>query len=147
MSIVTDQHTNDAVGIYVDIKDGGYTLKGVNSAAPIFNKAAIQAGHSVSQFLEIDHDGTSAELNAMGTTDQIEFQFGDVSVMELTSAGHLLVSGDVDSARLSDQRYKDNVKTIDNALDMVHEMNGVSFTWNDKSADHLEGDDLSLIHI
>ena len=37
------------------------------------------------------------------------------------------------STTASDQKLKDNVKTIDNALDKVCKLNGVSFTWNSGS--------------
>ena len=52
--------------------------------------------------------------------------------MRLEADGDLHVDGDVIaySTTISDQRLKDDVQTIDNALDKVSNLRGVSYTWN-----------------
>ena len=57
------------------------------------------------------------------------------SVMELQADGDLHVDGDVIaySTTTSDIRLKDNVKTIENGLDKVCALRGVSYTWNSGS--------------
>ena len=52
--------------------------------------------------------------------------------MRLESDGDLHVEGDVTaySTTVSDIRLKDNVETIDNALDKVCKLRGVEYTWN-----------------
>ena len=52
--------------------------------------------------------------------------------MRLQSNGDLHVDGDVIaySTTISDERLKDDVQTIDNALDKVSNLRGVSYTWN-----------------
>ena len=52
--------------------------------------------------------------------------------MRLESDGDLHVEGDVIaySTTVSDSRLKDNVVTIDNALDKVCKLRGVEYTWN-----------------
>jgi len=52
--------------------------------------------------------------------------------MRLESDGDLHVYGDVIAASttVSDKRLKDDIKTIDNALEKVESLRGVSYTWN-----------------
>ena len=52
--------------------------------------------------------------------------------MRIASGGDLHVDGDVIaySTTISDQRLKDDIQTIDNALDKVSNLRGVSYTWN-----------------
>ena len=55
-----------------------------------------------------------------------------VEVIRITSFGDLHVDGDVIaySTTISDKRLKDDVQTIDNALDKVSNLRGVTYTWN-----------------
>ena len=52
--------------------------------------------------------------------------------MRLENDGDLHVEGDVIaySSTISDERLKDNVLTIDGALDKVCKLRGVEYTWN-----------------
>jgi len=52
--------------------------------------------------------------------------------MKLDNGQNLHVDGDVVaySTSVSDKRLKDNIKTIDNALDKVMALRGVEFDWN-----------------
>jgi len=47
--------------------------------------------------------------------------------------GGLTVTSDIIAFAASDARLKDNKKNINNALDIVNKLNGISFDWNDKS--------------
>jgi hypothetical protein len=47
--------------------------------------------------------------------------------------GALYASGDV--VAFSDRRAKDNITIITGALDKIEKLNGVTFTWNDKTGD------------
>jgi hypothetical protein len=57
----------------------------------------------------------------LGETYQLDFQ-----------TGNLYVSGDVTAYYSSDRRLKDNVINIDNPIDKLMKLNGVTFDWNDK---------------
>jgi hypothetical protein len=60
--------------------------------------------------------------------DQINFGNGaNGNIGSITSAGNLSVSGNVTAN--SDRKLKTNIKTIQNALDMVSRMRGVYFDW------------------
>ena len=49
------------------------------------------------------------------------------------SGDSIRVAGDVVAYYSSDKRLKDNIKPIDNALDKVNAISGVTFEWNEKS--------------
>lgn len=52
--------------------------------------------------------------------------------MKLDNAQSLHVAADVVaySTSVSDERFKDNIETIPNALDKVMQLRGVEFDWN-----------------
>ena len=58
----------------------------------------------------------------------------DVVRFRVNGAGTGYFTGDV-LAYSSDARLKENVKNIDNAIDKVKSLNGVTFDWNDKAID------------
>ena len=63
---------------------------------------------------------------------QIDFFVNGGNEMRLQSNGDLHVDGDVIaySTTISDKRLKDNVFTIDSALDKVNKLRGVEYIWN-----------------
>ena len=58
--------------------------------------------------------------------------------------GDLFAGGDVVAYASSDERLKDNVAEISNALDRVEKLRGVSFDWNDKQSVY-SGHDIGVI--
>lgn len=60
-----------------------------------------------------------------------------------TTAGQLSATGDIIAFSTSDQRLKDNIATIPNALDKVLSISGNTFNWNEKS--DKEGNDVGVI--
>jgi hypothetical protein len=74
--------------------------------------------------------GTSRVLTASFTTANNRVGIGDATPSyTLDVAGTIRATGDV--IAYSDARVKDNVKTIDNALDKVTKLRGISYTRND----------------
>lgn len=51
------------------------------------------------------------------------------------SSSHLQVGGNITAFYLSDNRLKDDVKNIDNAVGKIQSLNGVTFKWNEKSGE------------
>ncbi len=64
--------------------------------------------------------------------NSMQFYTNSAERMRLEADGDLHVDGDVIaySTTISDQRLKDDIQTIDNALDKVSNLRGVSYTWN-----------------
>ena len=58
--------------------------------------------------------------------------------------GDLFAGGDVVAYASSDERLKDNISNITNALDKVEALKGVSFDWNDKQSVY-NGHDIGVI--
>jgi hypothetical protein len=85
---------------------------------------------------DIEQIGQSTSNYYKSTSTKHSWYFGGTLAMEIDSTNKdLLVDGDVIafSTTTSDISLKDNVETIDNALDKVHELRGVSYTWNSGS--------------
>jgi hypothetical protein len=79
---------------------------------------------------------TSSTSGLIGVdANTLGFKTNSAERMRLEADGDLHVDGDVIaySTTISDQRLKDDVQTIDNALDKVCNLRGVSYTWNNGS--------------
>jgi hypothetical protein len=126
-----------------DTKTSGYLLFNDN----------IQARFGTGNDLQIFHDGSNSYIDDSGTGDLIirssaiylqkytgetlinavadgavKLYYDAAEKLATTSSG-ISVTGDVTSS--SDERLKDNIKVIPNALDKVQQINGVSFDWKD----------------
>jgi len=91
--------------------------------------------------LEIFHSGTDSIINDAGGGNLV-IQLAGGGKMEFTAAGAdftgaLTATGNItangfigdDFNSTSDQRFKSNIKVIDNAVDKVSKLNGVYFDW------------------
>ena len=58
--------------------------------------------------------------------------YAQPSAGNLAISGTLYASGDVIAYYSSDARLKENIKPIENALEMIHGINGVKFNWSDE---------------
>lgn len=68
----------------------------------------------------------------------VEIHYAGSTVLEADSNGGIKVTGQLSAtadviAYSSDERLKENIKPIENAVDKVKQLNGVTFDWNDKS--------------
>ena len=148
------QPADPPMGIYE-----GYHKIGINATSPVMpldvgGAARIQSTASI-QSINVGGyvdpsqplaDGTlvisSPAWQASMFTDGDGLRFGVLSFlpvsgqygdsMLLNPASELHVAGDVIafSTTFSDERLKDDVKTIDNALDKIESLRGVTYTWN-----------------
>lgn len=71
-------------------------------------------------------------FQSSSATKYHRFYLETVEEMRLTEGGQLDVNGNVVaySTTVSDERLKDNVETIDGALEKVERLRGVTFEWN-----------------
>ena len=118
--------------VTVDL-DGRY-LTGITSSqvttalgyTPPSSDTTYSAGTGVS------FSGTQINIGqAVGTTSTVQF-------------GLIRSTGDIVAYYSSDERLKDNVKPIENALEKLQKIRGVEFDWNDKQ-DVYEGHDTGVI--
>ena len=98
-----------------------------------FNKEVQVDGgvlRSHNEDLQLGRAGTSDKIQIRSTN--IGFFLDGAEDMRLENDGDLHVERDVIaySSTISDERLKDNVLTIDGALDKVCKLRGVEYTWN-----------------
>lgn len=82
--------------------------------------------------------GASDDYISFATDNQISSFIGNAEKMRLDSSFDLQVAGDVVAAStaFSDERLKDNIKPIENPLEAIKKLNGVTYDWkaNGKSS-------------
>jgi hypothetical protein len=130
--------TNSAYRIYVD--SAGKVGIGTSTPAALFDvNGTAQMSTGITENVHyvggsIQHWGDSG-TGLYFETDELRFYTGGAEEMRLENDGDLHVDGDVIaySTTVSDERLKDNVKTIDNACDKVCSLRGVEYTWNNGS--------------
>jgi len=105
------------------------------------------SGSASGSFIEFGTNADNDSLGALGTfasafiftTNQglgFKWQYAGNDRMRLTTGGTLTVSGDVVAyGSPSDVRLKENIKTIESALDKVSKLQGVTFDW--KKSDNI----------
>jgi len=102
--------------------------------------AYLQTNYSLDIYKDVNNvygHGSSAMIWRVfqGSGGVISFNAAD---------GSFRSTGDIIAYSSSDVRLKDNIKSIDNAIDKVLTLNGCEFDWNDKQSTH-QGSDVGLI--
>ena len=83
---------------------------------------------------------SNGQLRAKATTNSSSKTTGSLVVSGGVGINNdLYVGGDITAFSSSDERLKDNITVIPNALDKVKSISGNTFTWNDKNYEHLRG--------
>lgn len=67
---------------------------------------------------------------------------GNSSATALSVIGGIDATGDITAFKTSDERLKTNIKPIENALDIIQQIDGVEFDWN---CDHKFGPDVGVL--
>jgi hypothetical protein len=131
-----DGHTSVALGQYVNAGPADHTIilgKGVDDFNYLVN--------NIENSLMVGFDTTSPTLFVGGTNHR-------VGVGTSSPTRKFWVSGDAGGTGAwhndSDVRLKHDIKTIENALDRVTRLRGVTFQWND-TQNHPEGVQVGLI--
>tara|TARA_R110002051_G_scaffold109497_3_gene182169 strand:+ start:3495 stop:7637 length:4143 start_codon:yes stop_codon:yes gene_type:complete len=70
--------------------------------------------------------------------------YDDKMVWVKSSTNSLHVKGDIVASESSDERLKDNIKPIENAIDKIDKIGGYEFDWNDKQ-ELYKGHDVGVI--
>ena len=97
------------------------------------------------QFAEIALNYNRSDGNVGGFTDTTVFDGKRAEVARFQgSSKNLLVKGDIIAFSTSDKNLKDNIKNIENPLDKITKINGVTFNWN-SSQETYTGTDVGVI--
>jgi hypothetical protein len=99
--------------------------------------------------LKVGRDASGDWID-FGTDDQISFHVGNAEEMRLEADGDLHTEGDViaySTTVPSDEKLKDNIQTIDNAIDKLKQIKGVTFEYkkNGKTSAGIIAQDLEKV--
>ena len=125
---------------YCMLSDGTNTFLGAGTGG-----ALKLRGPANDSSPEIIINGVIVEVN----TGDLKVTDGSIAVGNITNSttdGRIDASNDVVAFSTSDIRLKDNIKTIDNALDKVNSIQGIEFDWIEKEEVHgNSGHDIGVI--
>jgi hypothetical protein len=85
--------------------------------------------------------GTISIGQAVATTSNVRFNSIGVGTAASNSAGDIRATADVTAYYSSDARLKENIVEIDNALDKVKSIRGVTYDWKDEYIESKGGAD------
>ena len=127
---LTHTATGDGTPVVLNLKsEEDEIIDGETIGKILFTAGDSDGGDGAVTSASIEAEADATFSSTVNSTDLV-FQLGtDGAVaekMRLTHEGALIVTGDVTA--FSDERLKSDVKTIDNALDKVMSMRGVSYT-------------------
>jgi hypothetical protein len=121
---------------YVDIgpQNTSFNHFSTDRASFFFNKDIVVDEGIFSAYNEdaqLRRANSSADRIVVANTT-IDFRLDSALDMQLQNDGDLHVDGDVIaySTTTSDEKFKDNIKTIENGLEKVLNLRGVEFDWN-----------------
>jgi len=117
---------NSAMRVY---SGGTTTLYGPN---PVMQVIAESEGESGMEIYDAQDFGQNGKVLWSAGTNDMTFVLNSTNRFRMYDNGDFHADGDVVaySTSISDAKLKDNVKIIDNALEKVKQLNGVSYIWN-----------------
>ena len=75
--------------------------------------------------------GVTATHVGLGTSADVQFDSLGIGTAASGTTGEIRATGDITAYYSSDERLKENFKTLDGALDKVNQLNGYEFDWKD----------------
>jgi hypothetical protein len=137
-SAVEAVRVNDYLGIIggQGFNGGGYTT---NKASIYFQatEAWSQAANGTKVVIQTTPNGTTSPVTSMSILGDktVECQGNVTVVNNITAGGTIRANGDVVAYYTSDKHLKTNIQTIDDAINKVMTLDGVTFNWNDLAED------------
>jgi hypothetical protein len=149
LSVTGATTLSSTLGVTGNTSIGG-TL-GVTGATTLSSTLSVTSNSTVGGALTVT--GATTLSSTLGVTGAVTLSDNTASTSKTTGAlivtggvgisGALFVGGDITAFDTSDQRLKDNITPISNALNKVLSISGNTFDWNDKS--EKEGKDVGVI--
>lgn len=84
---------------------------------------------------------TAAMANALNTANNYQVNSVGVGTAASGTAGEIRATGNITAYYSSDARLKENVKVIENAIEKLKQIDGVSFDWTDEFIEKSGGED------
>lgn len=138
---IANDISNSVIAVNADQSGGGFSGSGIRI------RGAQTTSNSLIQLSEQVNTGGAGQAGGyyiLGTTksggsDVTKFSVrtnGDIHASgNLFLGGNIFASGDIVAYYSSDLNIKENIKPIDNALDKLSKIKGVTFNWNDQYQD------------
>ena len=134
---------------------GSTTLQ--NLQADVINATTINAtvSGSIDQAVTASYSTTSVSASnaatastvnfndGLSTTSDVQFDSLGVGVAATGTTGEIVATGDITAYYSSDERLKDNITPLSNALDKINQIGGYEFDWNSDSSH--SGHDVGVI--
>jgi len=115
-------------------------LIGYDATSTVLTGTASTGGGSVLEQLNFVPEGTTMEKLLISDSIAVG------GIVNSTTAGRIDAANDVVAFSTSDIRLKDNIKSIDKALDKVNSIQGIEFDWIEKEEVHgNSGHDIGVI--
>ena len=121
--------------------DGKITIAGELNAANLLLKSTndVNITTGTSKKIQFNIGAVSDVLNITGNDTSATLNVNTGNILALTSttatvAGTLYSTGDIVAYSTSDERLKDNIESIPDAVSKVNAIRGVSFNWNDNQS-------------
>lgn len=138
--VAGDAGTTHTAGDGLDLSSGEFSLDLKGNMGLIIDNTELSFGTTIkTDDIQAQTASNSVTLsNSAGSTKLEITNVGGLNLngtsantFTVSSAGAVVAADDISA--FSDERLKTDVKTIDNALDLVNKLRGVSFTKNQKS--------------
>ena len=116
------------------------------------NATTASFSHTSSYILASNIDGTVTNASTasfvtfndgLSTTSDVQFDSLGVGVAATGTTGEIVATGDITAYYSSDERLKDNITPLSNALDKINQIGGYEFDWNSDSSH--SGHDVGVI--
>ena len=116
------------------------------------NATTASFSHTSSYILASNIDGTVTNASTasfvtfndgLSTTSDVQFESLGVGVAATGASGEIVATGDITAYYSSDERLKDNITPLSNALDKINQIGGYEFDWNSDSSH--SGHDVGVI--
>jgi hypothetical protein len=115
-------------------------LLGYDATSTVLTGTASTGGGQVLEQLNFVSEGTTMEKLLISDSIAVG------GIVNSTTAGRIDAANDVVAFSTSDIRLKDNIKSIDKALDKVNSIQGIEFDWIEKEEVHgNSGHDIGVI--
>jgi len=127
-----------------DLSADGSKLDGIEASADVTDTANVTAAGALMDSELANLAAVKAINQGLTTTSDVQFDSLGIGTAAPGTTGVIRATNDIVAFYSSDERLKDNIEEIPNALDKVESIRGVHFDWNDKQEVY-EGHDIGVI--